>query len=185
MEKNISKIRKTANVGLYGSMGVVLLTVIFHYCPYRIASQTSEMTRWMLVSGVVLAVLSIVMLLMSIRKNTPRIRQKEQLEEKLNDYTSFIQSLYYGTLAVVTVECLLIVLMTDNSLLMVTILMVLMLFLTYPNMYKMKHDLGLRDEEMTSLFGDAYVADVKSDAEPDLETPSKEEIVEDVNDPKQ
>lgn len=185
MEKNISKIRKTANVGLYGSIGVVLLTVIFHYCPYQVSPQSPLVARWMLISGVVLAVLAVVMSLMTIRKSIPQIRQKEQLEERVKDYAAYIRSLYLGTLSVTTVECLLIVLMTDNSLLMVTLLLVLLLFLAYPNMYKMKSDLGLLDEEMTTLFGDAYVADVKLDAEPDLETPSREEVAEDADEPKQ
>ena len=52
------------------------------------------------------------------------------------------------------------VLMSDTSLLVITILLVLILFLSYPNMYKMKIDLGLTDEEMTRcsapLFGDQH-----------------------------
>jgi hypothetical protein len=59
--------------------------------------------------------------------------------------------------------------MSDTSLLMVTILLVLMLFLSYPNMYKMKNDLGLTESEMTALFGDAYIADATPfEAKPDL-----------------
>ena len=49
--------------------------------------------------------------------------------------------------------------------------MVLVLFISYPNMYKMKNDLGLTDDEMKSLFGDAYIADAKpafNEPEPDL-----------------
>ena len=65
--------------------------------------------------------------------------------------------MYSGILAIVVIECVLIILMSDTSLLMVTILLVLLLFLCYPNMYKMKNDLGLNDEEMKSLFGDAYI----------------------------
>ena len=67
------------------------------------------------------------------------------------------------------IECILIVLMSDTSLLMVTILLVLLLFLSYPNMYKMKNDLGLTDAEMTALFGDAYISNnAPADAKPDL-----------------
>jgi hypothetical protein len=39
---------------------------------------------------------------------------------------------------------------------MLLLLMVLLLMLNYPNMYKIKADLGLLDDEMTQLFGDAY-----------------------------
>ena len=56
---------------------------------------------------------------------------------------------------------------------MVTIVLVLLLFLSYPNMYKMKNDLGLLEEEMTMLFGDTYISDVRRDAEPDLDVPEE------------
>ena len=39
---------------------------------------------------------------------------------------------------------------------------VVMLFtavMNYPNMYKMKNDMGLLDEEMVDLFGDNYIRD--------------------------
>ena len=67
-------------------------------------------------------------------------------------YTEYISNLYYGTLSIVVMECLLIVLMGDTSLLMVTLILVLLLFLSYPNMYKMKSDLGLLQEEFNTLF---------------------------------
>ena len=41
------------------------------------------------------------------------------------------------------------------------LLFVLMLILAYPNIYKVKVDLGLTDEEMTSLYGDQYMAEQK------------------------
>ena len=46
-----------------------------------------------------------------------------------------------------------------NPLLMLAIVTVLVLFLNYPNMYRIKVDLGLTDEEMHSLFGDRYIGD--------------------------
>lgn len=168
----ISQLKRAANIGLYGSLATVIVTVIFHFSPWTFR-QSPEVTRVMLIAGIVLAVLAIVMVLMMIRKTTPRIRQMETLEVKLKAYKEYISNLYYGTLAIVVMECLLIVLMGDNSLLMVTMLLVLCLFLAYPNMYKMKNDLGLLEEEMTMLFGDAYIGDARVDAEPDLEVPEK------------
>ena len=171
MDNNvIKKMRRTANWGLYGSIAIVLITVIFHFCPYQITYQSSSVTRWMLISGAVLAVLAVVTVLMNIRKTTPRLRQLDNVDEKLTGYASFISGIYSTSLAIVIIECVLIVLMSDTSLLMITILLVLVLFLSYPNMYKMKNDLGLTDEEMLTLFGDAYIADPQpADAEPDIE----------------
>ena len=149
----ILKIRRSANIGLYGSVGVAILTVAFHFLPWQF-NQSAIVIRWMLIAGSVLAVLAVVMVLLMIRKTTPRIRQMESLDEKLKAYTEYISNLYYGTLSIVVMECLLIVLMGDTSLLMVTLILVLLLFLSYPNMYKIKSDLGLLQEEFNALFPD-------------------------------
>ena len=50
---------------------------------------------------------------------------------------------------------------SQNVLLMLAMVTVLMLILAYPNIYKVKVDLGLTDEEMTSLYGDQYMAEQK------------------------
>ena len=142
----IPKIRRAANIGLYGSLATVIVTVVFHFLPWRF-NQSEYTIRWMLIAGSVLAVLAVVMVLLMIRKTTPRIRQMETLEEKMKAYSEYISNLYYGTLAIVVMECLLIILMSDSALLMVTIILVLLLFLAYPNKYKMKNDLGLLEEE--------------------------------------
>ena len=169
MIAKLKKMRRTANFGLYGSIAVVLLTVILHFSPFHITYQQPQVSRSMLIAGTILAVLAIVMILMTIRKTTPTLRQLDKFEEKLTGYTSYICNLYSSTFAIVLIECILIVLMSDTSLLMVIILLVLLLFLSYPNMYKMKNDLGLTDAEMTALFGDAYISNnATADAQPDL-----------------
>lgn len=165
----IKKIRRSSNVGLYGSILVVLITVIFHFCPYAFANQEADVQHKMLLGGTILAVLAVVVVLLTLRKTTPRIRLMDQLDAKLEAYASYISSLYLCTFIIVIIECALICLMSDTSLLMVIMLLVLLLFLSYPNMYKMKHDLGLEDDTMKALFGDDYIADpVAPDAEPDL-----------------
>ena len=165
----IKKIRRSANVGLYGSIAVVLLAVAFHFSPFHISYQSPQVARWMLISGTILAVLAVVMMLLIIRKTTPSLRQLDNVDDKIKGYCSYISNLYTSSLVIVVIECLLIVLMSDTSLLMVTILMVLVLFISYPNMYKMKHDLGLTDDEMKFLFGEAYISTPEpANAEPDL-----------------
>lgn len=159
MQNLIRKIRRTANWGLYGSIVAVLLVVIFHFSPWHITYQSPQVSRWMLIAGAILAVLAVVMALMTIRKTTPRLRQLSDLNQKLTGYTSYITNLYRGSLSIVIIECVLILLMSDTSLLMITILLILLLFLAYPNMYKMKNDLGLTEDEMTTLFGSDYIRD--------------------------
>ena len=170
MNQLIKKFRRSANIGLYGSIAVVLIAVIFHFSPYHVAYQSQQVMHWMLIAGTILAVLAVVMMLLTIRKTTPALRQLEKLEDKIQGYQSYITSLFSSTLAIVIIECILIILMSDTSLLMVTILMVLVLFLSYPNMYKMKNDLGLTDDQMKQLFGDEYIMDTQAPyAEPDLD----------------
>lgn len=163
MQNLIRKIRCTANWGLYGSIAAVLLVVIFHFSPWHISYQSPQVSRWMLIAGAILAVLAVVMALMTIRKTTPRLRQLSSLDQKLAGYTSYITSLYRGSLSIVIIESILILLMSDTSLLMITILLILLLFLAYPNMYKIKNDLGLTEDEMTTLFGDDYIRDPHPD----------------------
>ena len=156
---HIKKLRRSANWGLYGSIATIALAITFHFSPWRVAPQTEIVSRWMLISGTVLVVLAIVAILMMVRKTTPSIRQSEAgMEAKLQAYASYITSLFNTTWAIVVIESVIIVLISDTVLLMPTILLVLVLFLCYPNMYKMKHDLGLSDEEMKSLFGSDYIA---------------------------
>lgn len=155
----IKKFRRTANWGLYGSMTVAILTIIFHFTPYHISYQQPEVKQWMLIAGTVLAILAIVMVLLVLRRTTPALRQLDNLEQKLQGYSNYICNLYRTTFFIVVVECALIVLMTDTALLMVTCLLVLLLFLSYPNMYKMKTDLGLTNAEMVLLFGSDYIPD--------------------------
>lgn len=176
MKELIKKIRRTANFGLYGSIVVILATVAFHFSKYHITYQQPEVARWMLIAGTVLAVLAIMMVLLMIRRTTPKLRQNDNFEEKITGYASYINNLYSSTFVIVFVECVLIVLMSDSSLLMVTCLLVLMLFLAYPNMYKMKNDLGLTDQEMISLFGSDYIPDARP------EDVQEAEVVEDEND---
>ena len=147
MNNLIKKIRRSANIGLYGSLATVIVTIIIHYLPWHITYQSPAVARWMLIAGSILAVLAVVMVLLMIRKTTPAIRQMDTLEEKLKAYSEYISNLYCGTLSIVVMECVLIVLMSDTSLLMVTIILVLLLFLSYPNKYKIKNDLGLLEEE--------------------------------------
>lgn len=159
LQETIKKFRRSANIGLYGSLTIVLLTIIYSFCPFHVTYQQPEVARWMLISGIVLAVLAVVMVLMALRRNAPKLRNLNTLADKINGYSNHVTSLYNTTFAIVAVECALIVLMSDNSLLMVTCLLVLMLFVAYPNMYKMKNDLGLSEQEMTALFGSDYIAD--------------------------
>lgn len=153
-----------AQIGLWGSVAMVIVAALFLYAsPWRFPLQSEYVSRWMLIAGSVLAVLSLSMALLVIRKQVPRLRQTESLDAKLSGYASYIQSLYLSILAVVAVICLMTVVANQNVLLMLAMVTVLMLVLAYPNIYKVKVDLGLTDEEMKSLYGDHYIAEKKDE----------------------
>lgn len=157
MNHSIQIVQRASRIGLWGSVGLVILTVLFTYIsPWRF--YPSEYTaKWMLVAGSVLAVLSVSMALLTTRRQIPQLRQSDSLESKLSGYASHIRSIYLSMLGVVAVLCLFTVLSSRNVLLMLIIVCVLMLFLSYPNIYRIKVDLGLTDAEMHMLFGDKYI----------------------------
>lgn len=163
MKDLIRKIRRTANWGFYGSIVAIMLVVVFHFSPWHISYQQPNVVMWMLISGTILAVLAVTMNLLTIRRTPPRLRQLGSLDDKLKGYHSYISNLFTGTLLIVVIECVLIILMSRTTLLMITMLLVLPLVISHPNMYKMKNDLGLTDDEMTSLFGSNYVRDPQPD----------------------
>lgn len=164
-QDNTKSIRQAASIGLWGSVAAVIVASLFYYVsPYRFYP-SAHTSQWMLVAGSVLAVLAVSMSLLVIRRQIPQLRQADRIDLKLEGYASHVRSLYYTLFAVVVILCLFMVLSARNVLLMLAIVTVLMLFLAYPNMYKMKADLGLTDDEMRSLFGDKYIANGDNAAE--------------------
>ena len=159
----IKKIRRYSQMGLWGSVAMVILSSFFLYVSPVRFTQTSQTSRWMLVAGSVLAVLAVSMALLTIRKQIPRLRQAGSLEEKLTGYAAHIRSLYLTMFVVVVIICLFMLLSGRNVLLMLAIVSVLTLFLAFPNIYRIKVELGLTDEEMKKLFGDRYIADTKNE----------------------
>lgn len=161
MNEYVKTIRRSANIGLWGSVGVVILAAFYQIVsPWRF--YPSQYTaRWMLIVGGILAVLAMSMSLLVIRKQIPSLRQADTLDQKLGGYAQHIRSLYISMLVVVTLICVFMVLSAQNVLLMLAMVATLMLFLAYPNIYRMKVDLGLTDEEMKALFGDRYIPDTK------------------------
>lgn len=163
MNKYLKSIHLTSTVGLWSSVAAVIFASLFSYLsPYRFYP-SAVTARWMLIAGSVLAVLSISASLLVVRKQIPALRQAESLETKLSGYAYHIKSLYLNMMSVVVIICALTILSAQNVLLMLAIVSVLMLFLAYPNIYRIKTDLGLSDDEARTLFGDRYISDNKNE----------------------
>lgn len=161
MKQYIKEIERWSRLCLWGSVALVIATALFVWLsPWQI-TQNATVGRWMLISGSVLAVLAVSMALLTIRKRTPQLRQADGLQTKLAGYAQHIRTLYLSLASVVLVLCLLTVLCGQSVLLMLTMVTTMMLFPAYPNMYKVKVDLGLTDEEMSELYGEKYISDAQ------------------------
>lgn len=156
----IKKIRRSAYTGLIGSVAIALAAICFClFCQYRFYMTDEKQFNIFMIIGVVLSVLDITAILMVVRKSIPRLRQTDSLDQKLSQYASLVSSMYYGTLFVVLIVSTIVVISNNTRLIMLILLTVLMLFLLFPNMYKIKADLGLNDEQMKGLFGNDYIPD--------------------------
>lgn len=161
MKQYIKEIERWSRLCLWGSVGLVIITALFIWLSRWQFTQNATVGRWMLISGSVLAVLAVSMALLTIRKRTPQLRQAEGLQTKLAGYAQHIRTLYLSLASVVLVLCLLTVLCGQSVLLMLTMVTTMMLFPAYPNMYKVKVDLGLSNEEMRELYGEKYISDAQ------------------------
>lgn len=160
MKKHTQAIRRHSRIGLWGSVGVIILTVAFIYSPWTFRPSAYS-SRWMLIAGAVLAVLAVSMVLLSARRTVPRLRQEENMEKKLSGYAYYVREIYITLLVVIAILCCFTLLSGRPVLLMLAMVSALVLFLNYPNIYRVKVDLGLTDDEMKQLYGDEYVDDGK------------------------
>lgn len=161
LNPKIKKMRRSANIGLYGSIGVALAVILFYYISnYRFYLNASA-ARYLMLGGVVLAVLVITMALLTINRKPRQLRKIDDIDQRLTEYQSMLSSIYSSCLTSNVLLCIIIALCHDNILLMFVMLTTLLLFLSYPNMYKVKADLGLTHEQMHEIYGDAYIESEK------------------------
>ena len=160
MQQYINKIRRSANIGLYGSLLLCICVVVEHFLDRYLWVReitTNDYTRQLfLIVGLVLAVGTIAYALFVMRKDTPRLRQTDGVEEKLKGYSKLIGGIYLLSLFTVAVVGAIIVITHENTLIMLLMLLFVTLVLCYPNMYKLKADTGLTEDEMKQIFGEKY-----------------------------
>lgn len=162
----IRKLRRSANIGLYGTLLIVLLTIVEHYLSNYVWVRqivANEYTRHLLLMvGLIVSVVDIALILFSMRKQMPRLRQLEDIDDRLTRYASIVQNGYLITLFVSLFVAAIVVITHENTLIMLMLLLGLTLMLNYPNMYKIRADLGLLDDDMRRLFGNDYISDKAS-----------------------
>ena len=165
MDKYIKQIKIASNVGLWTSLAVGLAVVVFVLVSdYRFYMDNRSFQYFMYV-GLAAAVLDMAWVLFLVRRRIPQLRQLDSLGSKFKGYAALVRGIYYVTMGVVVVESAIIVLSNNNRLIMFLLLIMLLLFLNFPNIYKIKVDLGLDDAQMRTLFGSDYISD--SDEKPE------------------
>lgn len=157
----IKRIRRSANIGLYGSLLICIFVVAEHYLDQYVWVReitTNEYTRRLFVIvALVLAVGTIAYSLFTMRKNASKLRQTDGVDQKLEGYAKIVSSVCYLSLFVVFLVGAVIVITHENVLIMLLMLLFVSLVLNYPNMYKIKADTGLNDDEMKEIFGEKYL----------------------------
>lgn len=159
----IKRIRTAANVSLIGSALAVAVVIALHFLWHYHFVLSPRLRIIVMACCCVLAVGAIMLVLNRLRRATPTLRQLDDVDEKLCRYASLVSQVFYPAFVITLLECVCIVLLGENTLLMIVLLLVMLQVLSYPNMYKIKVDLGLDDVEMTRIFGDAYIADPESE----------------------
>ena len=118
MQQLTRKIRRSANIGLFGSIAVILVVLIFHFSPWHITYQSQEVFSWMLISGTILAVLAVVMALFSIRNTPRRLRELSNMakaQEQGMDITDLADEPMFLDTEADGIAMQLIVLKTENE----------------------------------------------------------------------
>ncbi len=156
MNEHITHIQRHSRLGLWTSVATVIAAGLFLWLSPRQFVQNAYTCQWMLVAGALLAIGTVSMALLAIRKRIPHLRQSEGLDTKLGGYASHVRHLYRSLAASIIILCLMAVVSGQSILLILAIVTTMILILSYPNIYKLKADLGLTDQEMRHLFGEKY-----------------------------
>ncbi len=166
MNNYLHSIKVASNVGLWVSLGVSMATILFFFVSdYRFYA-TDEVFKMGLIVGTLLVLVAAMLILVSVRKSLPQMRVLPNVEEKFRQYSGHIQRTYYGSMAVILAECAITLFTYNRNLIMFIIILMLMLFMSFPNIYRIKVDLALTDQQMQDIFGNEYIADpVEQDVE--------------------
>lgn len=152
----IKKIRNISLFGLIGSLALVVVAILFKYLSRYAFYQNPQVFQTLTLTASVLVVIDLIVVMSGLRKKTPKLKDAQSLEAKLLGYFGILKATNVLTFVTVLLVSAIIILTGNYNLLMLPMLLVVTLFFTYPNMYKIKVDLDLSDEEMQGLFGDQY-----------------------------
>ena len=167
-EQYLKQIKTASRFGLIASILVVAAAIVWIWLSPYTFRQNDQVHAGMMIAVCVLAILNTTMALLTVRNQFPKTRQMDGVEARLQRYSQLVRRIYYVTFAVITACCLMVVLTGDKNMLMLVLILTLTLFMAFPNMYRMKVDMGLTDEQAHDLWCDEYLTG-DSEAEENVE----------------
>lgn len=163
MNPHIQHLRRTTNLCLWTSLLISTATICFIvFSDYRFYADNRSFL-WFGIAVFVLFWIDIIFFLRLSRRGIPKLRQKDNLDDKLLGYSKVVSEYYLFTFFSCIALCADILFTNNTRLIMLLMLAELTLFISFPNMYKMKRDLNISNEDMKNLFGDSYIADLSED----------------------
>ncbi len=168
-EQYLKKIKNASRFGLIASLVVVVFTIMWIWVSPYTFRQSDRVVSVMLITVCLLAIANMAMVLLSVRNRFMKIRRLETMDERLQQYSAVVVRNYYVTFFIILVCCGLTILSGNSNLLMLVLVLSLTLFMAFPNMYRMKVDMGLTNEQAKELWGDEYLFSDEERAEMEQE----------------
>lgn len=156
-EHFLKQIKTASRFGLIASIVVVAAAILWIWLSPYTFRQNDQVHAVMMIAVCVLAIANVAMALLTVRNQFPKTRKMDSVEDRLQRYSQLVSRLYYVTFAVILACSLMTVLTGDRNMLMLVLILTLTLFMAFPNMYRMKVDMGLTNEQAHELWGDAYI----------------------------
>lgn len=161
----LKQIKTASRIGLIGSIIVAATTIAWMLWSKYTFRQSPQVHSALLVVCTLLAIGGMSAMLLTVRKRLPKLRQLDDVAERVQGYCAVVKGIYYGMFAVIVIMCIGTVLMGDKNMLMMVLLVTLSMFMQFPNIYRMKVDMGLTDQQAKELFGDDYISDEQVQAD--------------------
>lgn len=139
------------------SIGVALAAILFlQLSNYRFYPDNRTFMIFTYV-GLIVVVLAAVALMFFYRKVIPGYRSLSDERQRLESFCKAYNSNYLLAFVSVVATSACVVLSNNTTLIMPLMVLILVLFFMFPNMYKAKQALALSDDFMKEVFGDKYI----------------------------
>jgi ABC-type transport system involved in cytochrome bd biosynthesis fused ATPase/permease subunit len=180
-EQYLKQIKIASRFGLIASIVVAAASILWIWLSPYTFRQNDTVHAYMMIAICVLAIATMAVTVLTVRNQFPKTRQLESVEARLQRYSILVGRIYYTTFVSIVLSCAMTILSGDHNMMMLVLVLTLTLFMAFPNMYRMKVDMGLTTAQARELWGDEYLPDEEEKAaeNADIEEQEAEEIKDD------